>query len=59
MLLDKDQVNYLFHTDNNRQVILACYLNSVDNEPKFFLLKIFKDTLQASPKIISKHQINL
>lgn len=35
----------MIHTDNNRQVALACYSGSVDNHyPKYPLLRLFKDT---------------
>ena len=31
VLLNKMQVGYLLHDDNNWQVALACYLGSIDN----------------------------
>ena len=31
VLLNKMQVGYLLHGDNNWQVALACYLGSIDN----------------------------
>jgi hypothetical protein len=45
--LNKMQVGYLFHDDNNWQVALACYLGSIDNHySKNLLLRYFEDTLK-------------
>lgn len=42
----------MIHTDNNRQVALACYSGSVDNHyPKYPLLRLFKDTSQYYLKL--------